>query len=141
MNRVDKAIELHKNGYNCSQSVFCVFSDLYGLDTDIAFKLSTSFGGGIGGSRNVCGAVSGMALVAGLEYGTSMPNDKEGKKQNYEIVKALISEFEKEQGSINCGELLGLVKVDKLLKKKPCIEYIKYCVELIENKLLQHKSE
>ena len=139
MNRVEKAIELHRNGYNCSQSVLGAFSDLYNLDPEIAFKLSTSFGGGIGGSRNICGAVSGMALVAGLEYGTSKPNDKEGKKQNYEIVKALLNEFENEQGSINCGELLGLVETDKSLKKKPCAEYIKFCVELIEKKLLQHK--
>jgi len=140
MNRVEKAAELHKCGYNCSQSVFAAFTDLYGLDNDTALRLSTSFGSGLGGTRNICGAVSGMAMVAGLESGTAKPNDKEGKKRNYDIVKSLLDEFEKEYGSIICKELLGLVETPTLLKKKPCAEYIRFCVQLIEEKLLQNKK-
>jgi len=141
MKRVDKATELRECGYNCSQSVFAAFADLYGMDEDTALKLSSSFGGGMGGTRNVCGAVSGMVMVAGLECGTADPKDKEGKKYNYDVVKSLMEEFEKENGSVVCKELLGLVETSKPLKKKPCMEYIRFCAQLVEEKLLQKKGE
>ena len=134
--RINKALELHKQGFNCAQSVFVAYSDLYNLDKDIALRLSTSFGGGIGGMRHVCGAVAGMAMIAGLETGTYTPHDKEGKKQNYDVVKFLAGEFEKEHGSIICKQLLGLEECPTVTKKKPCDEYIRYCAQLIEEKLL-----
>lgn len=134
--RINKALELHKQGFNCAQSVFVAYSDLYNLDRDIALRLSTSFGGGIGGMRHVCGAVSGMAMLAGLENGTCTPHDKDGKKQNYDTVKLLAEEFEKEHGSIICKQLLGLDDCPTVIKKKPCDEYIRYCAQLIEDKLL-----
>lgn len=140
MKRVEKALELRKCGYNCSQSVFAAFADLYEMDEVTALKLSSSFGGGMGGTRNVCGAVSAMALVAGLETGVSDANDKEGKKQNYDTVKMLLDEFEKENGSVVCKELLGMVETSVPLKKKPCDEYIRFCAQLIEEKLLQDKN-
>lgn len=136
--RINKALELHKQGFNCAQSVFAAYSDLYNLDNDTALRLSTSFGGGIGGMRHVCGAVSGMAMIAGLETGTSTPHDKEGKKQNYEQVKLLAEKFEKEHGSIICKQLLGLEECATVVKKKPCNEYIRYCAQLIEENLLQN---
>lgn len=139
--RVEKAIALFKNGYNCSQAVFVAYSDLYGLDESTAFKLSTSFGGGLGGTRNVCGAVSGMSMIAGLAKGTDQPHDKEGKKVNYETVQLLVNEFEKENGSIVCGELLGLKPTDIPLKKRPCVEYVRMCAELLEKHLLTNESE
>jgi len=141
MKRVDKAVELRECGYNCSQSVFAAFADLYGMDEATALKLSSSFGGGMGGTRNVCGAVSGMVMVASLECGTTDPKDKEGKKHNYDVVKSLMEEFERENGSVVCKELLGLVETPTPLKKKPCMEYIRFCAELVEEKLLQNEGE
>lgn len=141
MKRVDRALKLRECGYNCSQSVFAAFAELYGMDETTALKLSSSFGGGMGGTRNVCGAVSGMAMVAGLECGTADPNDKEGKKHNYDVVKSLMDEFEKEHGSVICKELLGMEETSKPLKKKPCVEYIRFCAQLAEEKLLQNKEE
>lgn len=137
--RTHRALELHKQGFNCAQSVFVAYSDLYGMDEDMALRLSTSFGGGIGGMRHVCGAVSGMAMIAGLETGTSTPHNKEGKQQNYDKVKALANEFEREHGSIICKHLLGLEPCSTVTKKKPCDEYISYCVRLIQEKLLNQK--
>lgn len=134
--RINKALELHKQGFNCAQAVFVAYADLYNMEEDTALRLSTSFGGGIGGMRHVCGAVSGMAMIAGLECGTSTPHDKEGKKQNYDRVKSLAEEFEKEHGSIICKQLLGLEECAAVTKKKPCNEYITYCARLIEDKLL-----
>lgn len=54
--RIEKAIELFKEGYNCSQSVVAAFADMYGLTPEQALKVSASFGGGIGRMRQTCGA-------------------------------------------------------------------------------------
>ena len=107
--RQDKAVELFKMGYNCSQSVLGAFADLYDLDMEQALRLSCSFGGGIGRMREVCGAASGMFMVAGLETGTTEGADAKGKKENYDVVQKLAEEFKKRSGgSMICRELLGL---------------------------------
>lgn len=138
--RVDKAAELFKGGYNCAQAVFVTYADLFGLDREMALKISSSFGGGMGGMRETCGSVSGMFMIAGLHNGVTVANDKESKKLNYETVQILANEFKNEHGSIICKQLLGLepgLPADK--KKKPCAEYVKTCSLLIEKYLLQSK--
>ena len=87
--RVEKAERLFKEGYNCSQSVFAAYCDLYGIEEEMALKLSASFGGGMGRMREVCGAVSGMFLIAGIETGATEGKDSEGKKHNYDTVQFL----------------------------------------------------
>ena len=67
--RVLKARDLFLKGYNCSQAVFCAYSDLYGIPDELALRLSASFGGGIGRMRSMCGAVCGMSMLAGMETG------------------------------------------------------------------------
>lgn len=105
----DKAARLFKEGYNCSQSVFGAYADEYGIDAKLAFKFSASFGNGMGRMREVCGAVSGMFMVAGLETGTDIGKDFAGKQANYDMVQKLAAEYKKSNGSIICKELLGLV--------------------------------
>ena len=107
--RPDRAVRLFKEGYNCSQAVFGAYADKYGLAPELAFRISASFGGGIGRMREVCGAASGMFLVAGLETGATVGRDAAGKKANYDMVQALAAEYRKKNGSIICKELLGLV--------------------------------
>ena len=70
-----KAAELFLGGYNCAQSVVVAFCDVTGLEVDFAAKLASSFGGGMGRMREVCGAVSGMLMVLGLLYGYDTPGD------------------------------------------------------------------
>lgn len=106
--RIQRALELFKSGYNCSQSVVAAFADLYGFTEEQAFRMSASFGGGIGRMRETCGAACGLFLLAGLENGATEGTDKEGKAANYALVQELAAEFKKRNGSINCGELLGL---------------------------------
>ncbi|MEG1546251.1 MAG: C-GCAxxG-C-C family protein, partial [Bacteroides sp.] len=65
--RIQRAVELFKSGYNCSQSVVAAFADLYGYTEEQALKMSASFGGGIGRMRETCGAACGMFMLAGLE--------------------------------------------------------------------------
>lgn len=146
--RIDTAQMLFQKGYNCSQAVFAAFSDLYGLDQDTALKLSSSFGGGLGRMREVCGAVSGMCMIAGLETGSSKEKDTEGKKYNYEVVRKLSEEFRKTNGSIICRELLGLEpaaeipvtpqeRTETYYKKRPCGQLVADAAEIIEEVLYE----
>ncbi len=146
MRRVEEAEKLFHEGYNCSQSVFAAFSDLYGIEKDTALKLSASFGGGVGRMREVCGAVSGMSMVAGLETGSVKQMDDEGKKYNYEVVRKLAEEFRKLSGSIICRELLGLEdaapqtatpepRSKQYYNTRPCSQLVKDAAEIIERVL------
>ena len=74
--RISRAIENFKKGYNCSQSVVAAFADLYGIDEATALRMSASFGGGIGRMRLTCGTACGMFMLAGLETGSTAPSDR-----------------------------------------------------------------
>jgi len=106
----EKATELFKNGYNCSQSVFLAFCDVYEMNYDTALRISSSFGAGMGRLREVCGAVSGMFMVAGMIYGYTNPKDYISKTEHYKRIQYLANKFELESGSIICRELLVLEK-------------------------------
>ncbi len=135
IDRAKKARELFEKGYNCSQSVFVAFSDLYHIDEETALKLSTPFGGGFAGTREICGAVSAMAMVSGLDKGTIIPNDKEGKADSYNSVNSLVDKFKQEHGSILCKYLIGLEESEVPVKRKDCCEYVAYCASLVEKNI------
>lgn len=105
--RADNARALHRAGFNCSQAVFTACADLFGIPREQALLLSASFGGGIGGTRNVCGAVCAMCMVEGLHSGSSVQGDITGKKINYARVQQLLNLFKHQHGgSIICADLL-----------------------------------
>ena len=143
MDKEQKARQLFKSGYNCAQSVFCAFAQDFGLDIETALKLSSSFGGGMGRLREVCGAVSAMFMIAGLKYGYSTNNDDKVKEKHYELIQKLAKDFEKQNGSIICRDLLGLdVKTDsptpqkrteEYYKTRPCEELVASACKIIEN--------
>ena len=105
------------------------------LSTTSALRMSAALGGGLGGMRETCGAVSAMALVAGLKYGNSDVSDAEGKAKAMKEVKAFAEKFSAEHGSIVCKELLGLVpprgQAAPLPAKKPCRELVRRAAELL----------
>ena len=106
--RAQRAVELFKQGFNCSQAVFVSCADLYGItEEQLALRLSASFGGGMGRMRLVCGAASGMFMLAGLQNGSCTPHDNEGKMANYAFVQQLAGEFKGKYGSLICAEILG----------------------------------
>ena len=122
--RRERAMALFEEGYNCAQSVFLAFSDLHGMDTHMAAALSSSFGGGMGRLREVCGAVSGMFLTAGILYGYDDPGAREEKAAHYARIQELAKAFEEKNGSIVCRELLGLsVKREEPTPKERTAEY------------------
>ena len=108
MNHEQKARELFHEGYNCAQAVLLAFSDVTGLDEKTATVLSSSFGGGMGRLREVCGAASGAFMVAGLLFGYSDTNDHEAKKNHYTLIQSIAARFKELNGSYICRELLDL---------------------------------
>ena len=124
--RIEKAVELFKSGYNCSQSVVGAFADMYGFTEEQAFRMSASFGGGIGRMRQTCGAVEGK--------------DREGKAANYALVQELAAEFKKRNGSLICAELLGLRKpegssvpearTEQYYAKRPCARMVEVAAQI-----------
>ena len=138
--RVQRAKELFHQGFNCSQSVVAACADIYGIDEQTALRLSASFGGGIGRMRQTCGAACGMFLLAGLENGSAVPGDAEGKKNNYTYVQHLANKFKDENGSLICAELLGIApkpqnpmpeaRTEAYYQKRPCVEMVASAVKI-----------
>ena len=91
----DRALELFKQGYNCSQAVFCAFCDEFNMDEETALRVSAGLGGGVGRMREVCGTVTGAALVIGMLYGATDGKDTQKKKETYEKVQEITEEFKK----------------------------------------------
>ena len=144
----EKAKELFKSGYNCSQAVLGVFCEELGLDFDTAMKIASSFGGGMGRMREVCGTVSGMFMAAGLAFASSSDSATE-KGEHYKRIQELAKRFKEQNGSIICRELLQGVetstspipseRTETYYKKRPCVELVGDSVEIFE-KYLEESS-
>ena len=138
-----KAMALFKEGYNCSQSVFLAFADKYDMDRSTALKLSSSFGGGMGRLREVCGAVSGAVMVLSMKYGYDDAKADKEKKALYKKVQEVLGGFESEVGSIICRELLNIKEKisdptpaernEKYYAKRPCAELVYISAKLTED--------
>ena len=139
--RAARAVDLFKQGFNCSQAVFASCADLYGItDESLALRLAASFGGGTGRMRMTCGAANGMFMLAGLHNGSSTPHDNTGKMANYAFVQQLAGEFKAKYGSLICAELLGLApkpqepkpeeRTQQYYEKRPCVEMIAQAVRI-----------
>lgn len=133
------------DGYNCAQSVLLAFYDVTGLDDETAAMLSSSFGAGLGRMREVCGAVSGAAMVLGLVRGCSDPDDREAKKAHYARVREFAEKFRERNGSIICRELLSGVqtaeggdpeeRTQAYYQKRPCAELCRSAAEILQTML------
>ena len=99
---------LFTSGHNCAQAVFCAFQDIMQLDEKMALRLTSSMGGGVGRLREICGAVSGAALVLGVLYGSEDPCNAEEKAAHYARIQEVAEKFRSEAGAIVCRELLKL---------------------------------
>jgi len=111
--RVAKAVENFMAGYGCCQSVVAAFADLYGLDNTLAKKIAAGFGGGVGRMRMMCGAVSGIVMLTGLDCGQTEGSDREGKSACYKVVQELLEKSKEANGSLICAEILGLKGYNK----------------------------
>lgn len=131
---VEKAVDNFINGFNCSQAVLLAFKDDLELDENTLAMISSSFGGGMGRLREVCGAVSAMFMVAGLKYGYSDPKCTNEKKDHYKTIQLLAENFKKENGTIICRDLLEGLNTDngnvpserteQYYKTRPCAKFV-----------------
>ena len=143
--RVERAVELFKMGYNCAQAVTAAFADEYGYTEHQALRMSASFGGGIGRMHETCGAACGMFILAGLETGCTDACDRQGKADNYAFVQRLAEEFKRENGSLICAELLGLrerktqssmpeERTETYYMKRPCVKMVETAARIWLNR-------
>ena len=145
-----RAADLFLSGSNCAQAVLLAFSDVTGLDHKTAAKISSSFGGGMGRLREVCGAVSGMLMVAGILYGYDDPGEKDcNKKAHYQLVQHLAGKFREEVGSIVCREILKNPPSDpapsprtaEYYAQRPCARMVYSAAEILDAYLKDHPIE
>ena len=146
--RVQRAVDNFMAGYGCCQSVVAAFSDLYGLDETMAKRLGAGFGGGVGRMRMMCGAVSGIVILVGLDCGQTDGSDREGKSACYKVVQDLLEKSRQENGSIICAEILGLKGHEKAkdsyvasprtaeyYKTRPCAAKVESAARIFANYL------
>lgn len=143
--RAAYAVSLFESGYNCAQSVFAAYAELFGMDFSTALKMSGAMGGGIGRMREVCGAVSSMALLAGLKEGNDDPENEAAKEHIYALVRDMSTQFKEKQGTIICRELLGIegmeesakpsVRTPEFYASRPCGKIIACAAQIIEDVL------
>lgn len=145
MSKSEIAVENFLKGYNCAQSVVAAFCGDLGADRKTCLMLSEGFGGGMGRLREVCGAVSGMFMLAGLKYSNAEPKDLTTRKLVYSKVQKMAAEFRTEMGSIICSELLSGIDLSpgstptqrdtEFYKKRPCVECIRTAAKIAERVL------
>lgn len=135
--RVERAQQYFKAGYNCAQAVVMAFDDVMQMSPEELARLAAPFGGGMGRMREVCGTVSGMAFLAGAIKPSADPSNLEERKNNYALVQTFAQTFREENGDIVCRRLLGLEpavertetampseRTQEYYRKRPCSEYV-----------------
>ncbi|MCR4837783.1 MAG: C-GCAxxG-C-C family protein [Eubacterium sp.] len=148
MTRREEAMENFKKGYNCSQAIVLAFADMLPVDRTLLLRLASSFGGGMGRLREVCGSVSGMFMIAGLLYGYDGPETGQIKAEHYAGIQELAKRFEEKHGTIICREMLGLsvrhdvptpeARTAEYYKKRPCAEIIGDAAEILDQYIREH---
>ena len=150
MTRKEMAMANFKKGYNCSQAVVLAFADLLPVQESLLLKMASSFGGGMGRLREVCGSVSGMFMIAGFLYGYDDPETGSVKAEHYARIQELARRFEEKNGSIVCRELLGLrvrredptpeARTEEYYRKRPCAEIIGAAAEILEQYIRENAT-
>lgn len=151
MTKGEKAEQLFRQGYNCSQSVALAFTSELGIEETVLARMMSGFGGGFGRMREVCGCFSGMIFVASMLYGYSDSQDYEGKKQLYQRVNHLAEMYKERNGSnsVICRDLLGLTKNDGIVpekrtdsyyKKRPCSELCRIAGDIMEEYIKKQRD-
>lgn len=151
MDHGEEARRLFFMGYNCAQAVFCAFCDETGLTLDEAARLASSFGGGMGRLREVCGGVSGALMALGAIRGYDVPGDDEAKKAHYRLVQTYARRFQEKNGSIICRELLKNVPVTpgdipeartpEFYERRPCLRLVGEAAALLDQMLGEMQTD
>lgn len=130
--RIEQAIARHHMGYNCAQAIVCTYADLFGVDEQTAYKMSEAFGFGMG-MMEVCGALTGGLMLAGLQNSAGVETPGSTKAATYKIDRMLGEAFSEATGSLLCSELKGRDTGKPLCS---CDDCIRHAARIIEEKLL-----
>ena len=141
MTKAEDAVTLFQQGFSCSQAVFSVFAQDFGLDRDLALRISQGFGAGIAYTDNICGALSSAIMVIGLRYGRITAEDKTAKEKTYAVVGEFLKQFKQRNATVECTGLLGYnlsdpqqvaeAKKNKVVMAR-CPAFVREAVELVE---------
>lgn len=145
MKREEIAKQYFLQGYNCAQAVALAFADLTGCDESTLAKAASSFGGGMGRLREVCGALSGAFLVEGLVEGYDSADAKQQKAEQYARVQQIAHSFAEENGAIVCRDLLTGAstaptpeqRTQAYYKKRPCAELVQSSAHILASLLVE----
>ncbi len=150
LTRVEKAVELFKSGYNCSQAVAIAFADKLEMDEKTIAKLTSGYGGGMGRLRETCGTISGAVFVVSSLYGYDDKDATTEKARLYEQITNIGEKFKSEFTTLKCGELLANIKTTigsmpeartaKYYKVRPCVHFVVKSTELVEELINQMES-
>ncbi len=151
MTEKQRARELFLEGYNCAQAVFVSFCHRFDMNEETAKKVSAGLGGGVGRMREVCGAVSGAAMVLGSVVAPTDGSDAESKQKNYELVREFAERFKKRNDTIICRELLELgekmentakpdERTHEYYKKRPCLKMVEDAVEIVAELIEEYEG-
>ena len=141
MKKSEKALQCFNSGFNCSQSIFSVYGEQFGINAEVALKIASGFGAGMGRLCETCGAVTGAFMVIGLKYGYISSDDKESKEKTYAAVQELAKRFKERNKSTKCEDLLGthMVTGDKEKAarqvKEVCPKLVLSAAEILEELL------
>jgi len=144
MPHTEAAMMAHEQHFNCSQSVLSAFAQELGLERDLALKVATGFGGGMGRLAETCGVVTGAYMVIGLKYGMTDPADQASKERTYAIVQAFAQKFKERFGALDCRDLLGVdlstpgglaLATDQQLFSVRCSALIRGAAEILDELL------
>ncbi len=144
MTRRELAEKNFIDGYSCAQAVVLAFGDVTGFCDEQAMRLCSSFGGGMGRLREVCGAVCGMFIVEGLLEGYFDPTREDAirqKAEHYARIQELAKRFRERNASIVCREILGArattspipeARTPDYYKTRPCARMCGDAAEILE---------
>ena len=149
MNHEEKAQALFLEGCNCAQAVFAAFCDVTGFSRQEAMRLASSFGGGVGRMREICGALSGAFLAMGWLYGYEEPGDDGEKAAHYARVQELAAAFRERHGAIQCRELLNhpdtgatpTPRTETFYRDRPCAKLVRDAAALLERDMESYPRE
>jgi C_GCAxxG_C_C family probable redox protein len=131
----ERAARLHANGHNCAQAVAVTFADEVRMDKPALFKISESFGRGMGNTDGTCGAISGALMILSLFKSGGDPKNVT-KTTTYEFGATFYEQFVKSAGSATCRELQGLDTGTPLYSCEDCIhEAVKILYDMISEEM------
>jgi C_GCAxxG_C_C family probable redox protein len=139
----DVALEKFLEGYDCAQSVFYAYCDDLGFDKNIALKMTSGFGGGMGGKGEVCGAVVGGIMVIGAKHGRGEEGDRTATNLTFSKTRDFMDQFSDRRGTFICRKLLNGCDLttregwnafrENDLLNKVCVPCIESAIEILEN--------